>query len=142
LHDGFGEVLAVGTAKARETIWEEKQGLWRCLAHAHTRVRATCGVGERAGRACMQACVVAAWGAAFAHMHAHAAEQGRGGVSRANAHAGELGTAARGARVQASQRGRGWATRRSRPGTRWAGVSRPAGDCAHRRRWRSQACAR
>jgi hypothetical protein len=25
LHGGFGEVLAVGTAKARETIWEEKQ---------------------------------------------------------------------------------------------------------------------
>jgi hypothetical protein len=53
LHDGFVEVLAVGMAKVRETIWEEKQGLWRRLAHAHTRVRATCGMGELGGRACM-----------------------------------------------------------------------------------------
>jgi hypothetical protein len=66
---------------------------------------------------------------------------GRGGASRANACAGKLGTTAKGARVQASRRGRGWATRRSRPGTRWAGASRPVVECARRQRRRSQARA-
>jgi hypothetical protein len=31
----------VGTTKARETSWEDKQGLRRCLAHAHAWVCVT-----------------------------------------------------------------------------------------------------
>jgi hypothetical protein len=59
-----------------------KNATWAAREQANPAGLGSCSAGERGGRVCMQACVVAAWGAASARMRAHAAEQGRGSARK------------------------------------------------------------